>query len=166
MVFRGRGEIFCAFKSNRLLARAAQSAVWRSRDRKERLGASKHLFRLLFRGPLAAHAVNLSDISLVTTEEVLSEFLTAVCAHGDHIRSLACRGVRKILDDRRIEVVVQSHESFLAGLALYERRPDKQYSLTDCISMNVMRQKRIREVLTHNRHFAQEGFVRLLDRRI
>ena len=52
-LLRGRGEIFCAFKSNRLLARAAQSAVWRSRDRKERLGASKHLFRLLFRGPLA-----------------------------------------------------------------------------------------------------------------
>ena len=51
-------------------------------------------------------------------------------------------------------------------LALYERRADKQYSLTDCIPMNVMRQKRIREILTHDRHFAQEGFVRLLARRV
>ena len=114
----------------------------------------------------AARDADRTDASLVTTEEVLSEFLTAVCAHGDHLRRLACGLVRKILDDPEVEVVVQSHESFLAGLALYERRPDKAYSLTDCISMNVMRQKRIREVLTHDRHFSQEGFVRLLDRRI
>ena len=113
----------------------------------------------------AARDADRTDASLVTTEEVLGEFLTAVCDHGDHLRRLACRLVREILDDPDIEVVVQSHESFLAGLALYERRPDKAYSLTDCISMNVMRQKRIREVLTHDRHFSQEGFVRLLDRR-
>jgi uncharacterized protein len=64
--------------------------------------------------------------------------------------------VREILNDPGIEVVAQSHESFLAGLALYERRPDKEYSLADCISMNIMRQRRIRDVLTNDRHFAQE----------
>lgn len=114
----------------------------------------------------AASAVDLRGASLVTSEEVLSEFLTAVSAHGDHSRRLACRLVREILDDPNIEVVAQSHESFLAGLALYERRPDKEYSFADCISMNVMRQKQIQEILTHDRHFAQEGFVRLLDRRL
>jgi hypothetical protein len=69
----------------------------------------------------------------------------------------------KILNDPDIEVVSQSHDSFLAGLALYERRPDKRYSLVDCISMNVMRQRDIQEILTSDRHFSQEGFVRLLD---
>ena len=113
----------------------------------------------------AAHAADCSGASLVTTEEVLSEFLTAVSAHGDQTRRLACRLVREILDDPGIEVAAQSHESFLAGLALYERRPDKEYSLADCISMNVMRQKQIQEILTHDRHFSQEGFVRLLDER-
>ena len=83
----------------------------------------------------AVCAADWSDASLVTTEEVLGEFLTAVSAHGDRIRRLACRLVREILNDTGIEVVAQSHESFLAGLALYERRPDKQYSLADCISM-------------------------------
>jgi uncharacterized protein len=39
-----------------------------------------------------------------------------------------------------------------------------QYSLVDRISMNVMRQREIREILKHDRHFSQEGFVRLLDR--
>lgn len=50
----------------------------------------------------------------------------------------------------------------LEGLPLYERRPDKGYSLVDCISMNVMRRLRLRQVLTNDRHFAQEGFTVLL----
>ena len=114
----------------------------------------------------AARDVDYSGASLITTEEVLSEFLTGVCARGDYLRRLACQLVREILADPTIEVVAQSHESFLAGLALYERRPDKEYSLADCISMNVMRQRKIREVLTHDRHFVQEGFIRLLERRV
>lgn len=114
----------------------------------------------------AAIAVDLSTASLVTTEEVLGEFLTAVSSHGEWTRRLACIAVREVIADPGIEVVAQSHESFLAGLALYERRPDKQYSLADCISMNVMRQRQIQEALTNDRHFSQEGFVRLLDRPI
>ena len=94
----------------------------------------------------AARAADVADATLVTTEEVLSEFLTAVSAHGDHARRLGCRLVREILNDPGIDVVAQSHESFLAGLAL------------------VMRQQGIDEILTHDRHFAQERFVRLLDR--
>jgi predicted nucleic acid-binding protein len=111
----------------------------------------------------AARSADVSEALLVTTEEVLTEFLAAVSSHGDHTRRLACRLVREVLNDSDIEVVSQSHESFLAGLALYERRPDKQYSLVDCISMNVMRQRHVHEILTNDRHFSQEGFVRLLE---
>ena len=48
------------------------------------------------------------------------------------------------------------------GLTLYETRPDKGYSLTDCISMTTMRQESITEVLTHDDHFTREGFGKLL----
>lgn len=113
----------------------------------------------------AARSSDVSQALLITTEEVLTEFLTAVSAHGDRTRRLACRLVREILNDSEIEVISQSHESFLAGLALYERRPDKQYSLVDCISMNVMRQRDVPEILTNDRHFSQEGFVRLLKKK-
>jgi predicted nucleic acid-binding protein len=37
-------------------------------------------------------------------------------------------------------------------------RPDKGYSLTDCISMQTMRKEGLTEVLTKDRHFEQEGF--------
>ncbi len=113
----------------------------------------------------AAAAVSLEDARLITTEEVLAEFLTGVSAHGERTRRLACDSAREILGDPDIEVVAQSHESFLGGLALYEKRPDKQYSLTDCISMNVMKRQGIREVLTQDRHFEQEGLIRLLKAR-
>ncbi|MGA2579262.1 MAG: hypothetical protein ABSH24_24895 [Bryobacteraceae bacterium] len=43
-------------------------------------------------------------------------------------------------------------------MALYEARPDKGYSLTDCISMQTMRKERLTEVLTNDGHFEQEGF--------
>ena len=107
----------------------------------------------------AAISVDLSDVRLVTTEEVIGEFLTGISSYGEQTRLLACRFVREILADVDIEVVEQSHESFIGGLSLYERRPDKQYSLTDCISMNVMKRKAISKVLTNDRHFSQEGFV-------
>ena len=48
---------------------------------------------------------------------------------------------RRVLTDPHITVVPQTHASFSDGLALYESRPDKEYSLTDCISMQTMRLK-------------------------
>jgi len=50
----------------------------------------------------------------------------------------------------------------LAGLDLHFDRPDKNYSLTDCISMQMMRELGVFEILTHDHHFAQEGFVALM----
>jgi predicted nucleic acid-binding protein len=100
----------------------------------------------------------LEGARLVTTDEVLAEFATQFGVRDRRLREIAARWVRSILDDSEIEVVAQSHDSFVSGLELYESRPDKLYSLTDCISMQTMRQRSISEVLTHDRHFSQEGF--------
>ncbi len=62
---------------------------------------------------------------------------------------------------RTVHVIPQSHESFLTGLALYEARPDKGYSLTDCTSMHAMRREGLTEALTNDHHFEQEGFKAL-----
>ena len=39
---------------------------------------------------------------------------------------------------------------------------DKTYSLCDAVSFLLMRERGITEALTTDRHFEQEGFVRLL----
>ena len=104
----------------------------------------------------------LRGVRLVTTEEVLSEFLAHFCEHGRTIRQGSIRYVESIQADPGIVVHRQSHQTFLDGLSLYKARPDKGYSLTDCISMETMRQDGINEVLTHDSHFTQEGFIVLL----
>ena len=70
--------------------------------------------------------------------------------------------VRAIYADPNVRVIPQTRETFLKALERYERRLDKEYSLTDCSSMNAMDAEQITQVLTHDHHFAQEGFVVLM----
>lgn len=95
--------------------------------------------------------------AVITTDEVLCEFL-AYCASHPLLRKSAGLAVRDLLNDPDIRVIPQSRSSFHEGLALYNARPDKAYSLTDCISMATMRREHLTEVLTNDRHFEQEGF--------
>lgn len=104
----------------------------------------------------------LGPVRLVTTDEVLTEFLAAFSKGGPNLRLDAVKTVRAILSNPNIRVIAQSRDSFQKGLHRYNARPDKHYSLQDCISMNVMDAESIREVLTSDHHFEQEGFVVLM----
>jgi uncharacterized protein len=104
----------------------------------------------------------LVNCHLVTTDEVLTEVLNAFSEAGPFLRRESIALVHDLLNDATATVVQQSRQTFLGGVALYEARSDKGYSLTDCISMVTMRQQGIVEVLTKDDHFSQEGFVRLL----
>jgi uncharacterized protein len=95
--------------------------------------------------------------TFVTTDEVLTEVL-AFCSSDMDLRKEATRAVRRILTAGNVRVLPQSRESFLDGLDLYEARPDKGYSLADCISMQTMRREGLTDVLANDRHFEQEGF--------
>ena len=99
---------------------------------------------------------------LVTTDEVLTEFLAAPSKGGPNLRDRAVKTVRAILSNVNIKVIPQSRGSFQKGLSRFEARTDKQYSLQDCISMNVMESESITEILTNDRHFEQEGFAVLM----
>ena len=101
---------------------------------------------------------SLRDAPIITTHEVLTEVLAYFAGRGTRSRMQAARNVCRILSVPTIRVVPQSQESFLAGLERYEARPDKGYSLTDCISMNTMKTGGITDILTNDVHFTQEGF--------
>jgi len=104
----------------------------------------------------------LQGVTVVTTEEALSEVLAYFAERGRYLRQVATAYVDDILSDQDMAVYPQSHQTFLDGYALYKARPDKGYSLTDCISMQTMEQEGISEILTHDDHFTQEGFSKLL----
>lgn len=53
-------------------------------------------------------------------------------------------------------------ELFASAIALYKQMDDKQWSLVDCVSFVVMRERGITAALTSDRHFIQAGFQALL----
>jgi uncharacterized protein len=113
--------------------------------------------------PLAVQAGrSLRGTTIITSEETLSEFLAHFSGQGQKLREGATRYAERVLANPGVIVRPQTHQSFLDGFAFYKSRPDKGYSLTDCISMQAMRHEGITEILTHDGHFAQEGFTILL----
>ena len=95
---------------------------------------------------------------LVTTDEVLDEFVTAFAKGGPILRKKAVQTVKAILNSPSARVVAQSRDSFLRALERFSNRPDKDYSLTDCSSMNAMDAEEIKDALTNDHHFEQEGY--------
>lgn len=97
---------------------------------------------------------------LVTTSWVLTEVGNALS--GPHVRSRTYQFFEGIISHSGIIVITEFHPWFFRGLRLYGSRPDKSWSLTDCISFEVMSARGITEALTGDHHFEQAGFRCLL----
>ena len=98
----------------------------------------------------------------VTSEMVLTELLNALCGRGEYLRQAGLSIVDGLQQNKNVEIIPQTPQLFAEALVFYRQRKDKSYSLTDCASMLIMRQQNIRDVLTFDRHFQQEGFNALL----
>jgi len=59
------------------------------------------------------------------------------------------------------EVVPTSRDLLDRALELYQQHKDKEWTLTDCVSFVIMRERGITEALTEDRHFIQAGFAAL-----
>ena len=97
---------------------------------------------------------------IVTTEAVLIEWLNALSDVS--IRRIAAESYLRVRADLRIEVVPIQHELMRSAVELYHGRPDKRWSLTDCISFVVMGQRAMTEALTTDRDFEQAGMKALM----
>nr|MBA2333413.1 nucleic acid-binding protein [Blastocatellia bacterium] len=65
-------------------------------------------------------------------------------------------------DSARVTIVPLDSNLFDRGLRLMASRPDKNWSLTDCISFVVMKERSLSDALTADRHFEQAGFRALM----
>jgi len=106
-------------------------------------------------------AARLSQAGFVTHDGVFSEVLAFFAGGGARLRALAVETLRNTRI--RWTVLPADRDLFDRAVDLYERRSDKEYSLTDCMSMVVMRDRGISQVLTNDHHFSQEGFTVLSD---
>jgi hypothetical protein len=101
-----------------------------------------------------------STLTLVTTSWVLAEFADALAA--SHSRVSAARFIRGFQSESFVEVVPPTRAEFERALQRYEQRPDKECSLTDCVSFLLMEDRGITEALTADHHFEQAGFRALM----
>lgn len=99
---------------------------------------------------------------IVTSELVLTEFLDYFSEKGPLFREKVARTVTELRSDPNVIVERLNSRNFGDAVALYGRRLDKGWGLTDCSSSLYIRKRGIGEVLTHDLHFKQMGFVPLL----
>ena len=100
------------------------------------------------------------NVALVTTEFGLLEVANALCSSAWRAKSVKLiDGFRSVSNLRIIPADTMLLEE---GWNLYRSRLDKEWSLTDCISIVAMQKESIEQVFTSDHHFEQAGFVKLL----
>ncbi len=113
--------------------------------------------------PMHAEAIEQSRVAglkFFTTDYVLVELGDAF--HKPPLREEFNTLLDLILGDDSFVVIPASSELFQRGREFYRRHRDKEWQLTDCISFAVMKEYRIQEALTGDKHFEQAGFTALL----
>ena len=97
---------------------------------------------------------------LLTSDWVLMEVADALAASECRVRMrdfmLHLRGLPLC------EIIPASRDLLDRATDLYHQHADKEWTLTDCTSFVIMREREVREALTADRHFEQAGFVALL----
>jgi hypothetical protein len=99
--------------------------------------------------------------SIVTTTGVLLEVGDALCRSANRRSFLT---VLEEIQDDSTTTLLQIEKGLLnRGIDFYRARPDKDWSLTDCISFVVMAELKLTDALTGDHHFKQAGFRALLE---
>ena len=79
------------------------------------------------------------------------------------MRAEAAALARDMYDSRLVEVVPHTAELINIGLNLYDGEfRYSNLSLQDCISIQIMRQREITDILTADREFIRAGFTPLM----
>jgi predicted nucleic acid-binding protein len=98
--------------------------------------------------------------AILSTDWVLAEVADAMCR--GHNREKVVSFLRMLRRREDVVLMPASRELFDRGLELFGGQPDKEWSLTDCISFVAMGERSLTEALTADHHFEQAGFTALL----
>ncbi len=109
---------------------------------------------------LLAQQIRQYKSTFITTRAVLFEI-------GNSLSRLRFRKEGATLlttfeSDVNVEIVNVVSELYNRALQLFVKRPDKEWSLTDCLSFVVMQERGLTDALTSDEHFEQAGFRALL----
>jgi len=97
----------------------------------------------------------------ITTNYILAEYVALALIRGLP-REQVLTFSAEVLTDATIEIIWVDEALHTKAVELLQARQDKTYSLCDAVSFIVMSERGITDALTTDKHFEQEGFVRLL----
>ena len=107
-----------------------------------------------------AEQLEAEGTQLITTQAILLEIGNALAKV--RYRRAAVRLLKALGNDPKVEIVPVSTSLYQRAFELYQSRLDKEWGLTDCMSLVVMRDRDLTEALNADDHFRQAGFRVLL----
>lgn len=93
---------------------------------------------------------------ILITDAILLEIGNAL-ARG--FKRQAIEIISHFIESEEVEIVLHNAQIFEKAFSLYKKYDDKEWSLVDCISFVVMRERGIKHALTFDNHFQQAGFT-------
>ena len=99
---------------------------------------------------------------LIITNYIIAEFVPLAQTRG-LFRPDILEFVLDLYNVPRLELIWVDENLHHRAFELLQKRLDKTYSLCDAVSFIVMREREMAEALTTDKHFEQEGFIKLLE---
>ena len=100
------------------------------------------------------------NISIVVTQAVILEIGNALSKL--QFRQVGIGLLKSFEKSENITVISMNNELYDKAFELFRSRPDKEWGLVDCVSLVVMRERKITAALTADEHYTQAGFRALL----
>jgi predicted nucleic acid-binding protein len=96
----------------------------------------------------------------VVTEWTLTEFLGG--AAKQPLRDFAVQMIDQLRQSPTVQIIPADSADWQLGFDLYKSRPDKEWSMVDCISILLCQRLGITDVFSADRHFEQAGLQILI----
>lgn len=93
---------------------------------------------------------------LITSNFVLDETLTLLARRADY--SFSSRIAQAIYASKVIKIIRPTLETEYGALVYFEKFSDQRVSFTDCVSFQMMKEHRIKQAFSFDRHFELAGF--------
>lgn len=107
--------------------------------------------------PQVSHTLRTFKGRLLTSNFIFDETITLCLYRQGH--ALAARVGEVMLNYQVVQLIHITQEDSQLAWQLFLKRPDQQYSYTDCTSFVVMRRLNIHTALTLDIDFQKEGFT-------
>lgn len=104
-----------------------------------------------------AEAISRHSDALLTTSFVFAELIALIVSRKGH--QLAARIGERIRTNPHVLLVHPDDRQLARAWQRFVERPDKTYSLTDCLSFVIIEEMKVDVVISNDRHFRQEGFT-------